>query len=311
MAGIWIIGGANIDICGASEDKLMERDSNIGRIGLSFGGVGRNIAQTACLLGARTHFVTCFSEDYFGKILREDCEALGMDCSFSVTDGTLPSSMYIALLGPEGDMHIGMSDMRILDGITAEVVDPALSQIPEDDILVIDSNLDRERIRHILEKAPCRVAADPVSANKAPRLLDALSGLSFFKPNDVEAECLTGIRVTDHASARATLEFFLDRGVKEVILTLAGAGLALGTEQGLFYYRHRDLDIHSANGGGDALFGAYLTRRIEGDDPRGALRFAIGAAVLALEDNALHARTLTEEKIRSAIDGLDLKEDIL
>ncbi len=42
---ICVIGGANIDICGSSLEPLKNYDSNPGTIAVSYGGVGRNIAQ--------------------------------------------------------------------------------------------------------------------------------------------------------------------------------------------------------------------------------------------------------------------------
>ena len=37
------VGGANLDICGRAGGQILERDSNIGSIHLSSGGVCRNI----------------------------------------------------------------------------------------------------------------------------------------------------------------------------------------------------------------------------------------------------------------------------
>ena len=45
-----IIGGANMDICGAAIGTLISKDSNIGKIGSSSGGVARNIAENLALL---------------------------------------------------------------------------------------------------------------------------------------------------------------------------------------------------------------------------------------------------------------------
>jgi pseudouridine kinase len=48
---IGIIGGINIDIEGAPFKKLKYQDSNPGKIRLSYGGVGRNIAENLARLG--------------------------------------------------------------------------------------------------------------------------------------------------------------------------------------------------------------------------------------------------------------------
>ena len=46
-----VIGGVNIDIGGHSFQPLIPADSNPGKISVSLGGVGRNIAHNLSLLG--------------------------------------------------------------------------------------------------------------------------------------------------------------------------------------------------------------------------------------------------------------------
>ena len=43
-----IIGGVNIDIGGISKAPLVPYDSNPGKVMISLGGVGRNIAHNLC-----------------------------------------------------------------------------------------------------------------------------------------------------------------------------------------------------------------------------------------------------------------------
>ena len=51
-----VCGGVNIDIGAHSFAPLRDRDSNPGRVELSLGGVGRNIAHNMRLLGVPTPF---------------------------------------------------------------------------------------------------------------------------------------------------------------------------------------------------------------------------------------------------------------
>lgn len=46
-----VVGGVNVDIGGQSYAPLVARDSNPGRVRISLGGVGRNIAHNMSLLG--------------------------------------------------------------------------------------------------------------------------------------------------------------------------------------------------------------------------------------------------------------------
>lgn len=305
---ICVIGGANIDICGSSLEPLKSFDSNPGTIQLSYGGVGRNIAQICALLKQKTKFVTVFSNDEYGRMMRQDCENLGMDTSDSIVSDEYPSSMYLAILDDNHDMKIAMSDMRILKCMHVETIKPVLEKLSSDDIIIIDSNLDMESISYILEHAPCMVAADPVSTTKAERLKEMIGKISIFKPNQYEAKALSGIWAEDEESASACLDWFLNQGVKEIIISMADRGVLLGCQEGKYWLTHRTISLENATGGGDSLLGAYVSRRLLGEDPLQALRFGISTAVTAIEKQAVKRRSLNPVQIENEIESMNIKE---
>ena len=311
MNRICIIGGANIDICGASLAPLRQYASNPGQISLSYGGVGRNIAQICALLGCNTQFVTCFSADNYGQLMREDCERLGMDTTGSKVVEGLPSSMYLAILDDDHDMKVAMSDMRILREMDSEMLEPVLKSLDEDDMVIIDANLDLNCIGYIVDHAPCMIAADPVSANKAPRLLDYLDRIDIFKPNRYEAEELSGIHIENEKDAAADIDWFLNKGVKEVIISMADQGLIAGTAERKTWFKHRLIKLENATGGGDSFLGAYISRRVRKESCEEAVRFAISAAVTTIEQDAVRRRSLSSETVIDRIPGMEIKERTL
>ena len=311
MSSICVIGGANIDIVGSSIDPLQNFDSNPGEISIAYGGVGRNIAQICALLGENIKFVTCFSGDSYGQSMKEDCKRLGMDVSMSSTVEDLPSSMYIALLDNNRDMKLGMSDMRILRRMDAKMLQPILETLHEDDIIIIDSNLDMESIEYIAIHAKARIAADPVSAHKASRLKSVLNHLDIFKPNQFEASELTGIWIKDEETARQNLDWFIEHGVKEVIISMADRGILLGTAEHKTWFTHRPINMENATGGGDSLLGAYVASRLAGKCPLESMRFGISAAVISIEQDAVRRRNLNTEEVNAKISDMKVEEKTL
>lgn len=311
MSSICVIGGANIDIVGSSIDPLQNFDSNPGEISIAYGGVGRNIAQICALLGENIKFVTCFSGDSYGQSMKEDCKRLGMDVSMSSTVEDLPSSMYIALLDNNRDMKLGMSDMRILRRMDAKMLQPILETLHEDDIIIIDSNLDMESIEYIAIHAKARIAADPVSAHKATRLKSVLNHLDIFKPNQFEASELTGIWIKDEETARQNLDWFIEYGVKEVIISMADRGILLGTAEHKTWFTHRPINMENATGGGDSLLGAYVASRLAGKCPLESMRFGISAAVISIEQDAVRRRNLNTEEVNAKISDMKIEEKTL
>ncbi len=308
MERICVIGGSNIDILGASIEPLRNFDSNPGIVNVSFGGVGRNIAQILALLEEKPQLVSVFSSDSYGQMMKADCEKLGIDTSACIVTDAFPSSMYIAILNSNHDMQVAMSDMRNLRAMTPEHLQPVLAGLEKNDMIVIDANLDMECIRYIAEHAPCPTAADPVSASKCVRLKDVLPQLGIFKPNMYEAEQLNGIPIRDPESAVKSLDWFLERGVKETVISMAAQGVLLGTEKEKIWFTHRLIDLDNATGGGDSFLGAYLSERLHGTEPRLAVHFAISAAVTTIEQDAVHRRSLSRESVQKAVTEMQIRE---
>lgn len=311
MKSICVIGGANIDVCGASIEPLRNFDSNPGTIQLGFGGVGRNIAQICALLKEKVKFVTCFSDDNYGTLMKKDCEKLGMDCSLSKIVHDLPSSMYVAILDNDHDMRVAMSDMRILREMNKEMLDGVLSSLDENDMIIVDANLDMECIAYILQNAKCPVAADPVSVSKSGRFVKYISDIAIFKPNRYEAEEMTGILINDEESAVKCLHWYLDRGVKEVIISLADKGVLLGTTEKCIWITHRTIALENATGGGDTLLGAYVSKRLHGVAPEKALYYGVTAAVDAIEQDSFKRRSIDPVLIENSIKNMEIKEKVL
>ena len=313
---IWVFGGANIDVIGTSMNNLIEHDSNIGNINLSFGGVGRNIAQTCSLHGAKTYFVSCFSHDYYGKLLKEDCESLGLDCSYSIISDNYPTSMYLALFEPNREMKVAMSDMRILQEMDIPTIEKALKKAADEDIIVVDSNMDENKLEfvmnHLSSKEKNIIASDPVSVNKIRKLESYLSHVSIFKPNKIEAEALTGIEIKDEKTAIENLNWFLERGTKEIIITMAHKGVLLGiSKDKLYWFKHRDINMDSANGGGDSFMGAYLSERLIDTPPREAVRIAISTAITTIETEISKRREIDRNMVLANLEHANIIEEEL
>ena len=108
------VGAANADLNGASLAPIHLRDSNPGHISLSAGGVTRNVCENLARLGADVKLLSCVGDDTFGAFIRRSCEDAGIDASHLYAARGASSSMYLSILDADGDMLVGMSDMRIV-----------------------------------------------------------------------------------------------------------------------------------------------------------------------------------------------------
>jgi pseudouridine kinase len=272
-----LIGGANIDISGKSCSPLRFHDSNPGRISVSFGGVARNIAHTLVNLGRRVRFLTAFGDDPLGLQCLEECRRLKMDVSDCIVVPGAASSTYLAVLSDNGDMGCAVSDMSILKSLKYDHILGFLNNTRKSDILTVDTNLDAPLIDFIVSNSHCLLVSDPISTVKAEKLKPHLGRLRVFKPNRMEAEVLSGLKICDESSLFKAAQYFRAQGVEDILITLGEQGGLLGCNEGFFRFTHKNADIVSTTGAGDAFMAAYISYLDEG--PFEALRCAIAASI--------------------------------
>ena len=141
-----VVGGVKMDIGGRSFAPLVAADSNPGAISMSLGGVGRNIAHNLALMGTDVRMLTAFGEDVHGQRIAASCAELGIDASHALRVADLPTSIYLYISGPDGDMSMAMSDMQIADRITPAYLAANLSLLQNAQVVVADTNIPQESL---------------------------------------------------------------------------------------------------------------------------------------------------------------------
>ena len=275
---IAVIGGTNMDISGSPRLPLNLHDSNPGTVTLRPGGVGRNMAHDLRLLGQKVSLITALGDDLFGAELRRSCEALGIDLRLALTVPGMRSSTYLYVSTETGEMLAGIADMDVVAELTPERLAQRLEAIHTFDAAVVDANLSAEALAFLAGRLRVPLYADPVSPAKAPRLLPLLPRLRAFKPNLLEARCLTGETEPEDA-ARALLQM----GVQRVFLSLGAEGLLAAEGEMLLHLACEPGPVVNTNGAGDAAMAAIVWADLRGLSLEACARAALraGAQVCA------------------------------
>lgn len=254
---IYVIGGANIDCVGFPLGNLNPKDSNPAIIKTSFGGVARNIVDNLALFDKNIKFLTVFSNDGFGKDMEADLQLKGVDTSFCLHSDD-PSSMYMAMLDSTQDLLMAMVDTRLLDAITEDDVVAFLKDNQDTDVVVLDTNLQSSIIETILVQTKGKVVCDPISIEKGKKIHPYLSQLSIFKPNQYQAEILSGIKIVDESSLIEVGKYFRGRKVAQTIITLGNQGGMFVDENSMIRYRSNPSSIKNTVGAGDAFLASFV-----------------------------------------------------
>lgn len=280
------VGAANVDVHGRSRNPLILRDSNPGRMNTSVGGVTRNILENTARLGGCAKLISAIGDDVYGEKIVRDSEKGGIDMRHCIRMEKSASSTYISVLDSNGDMYVALSDMSIAQNITEEALDARRSVIQGASVVVTDPCIRTASMRHLVEEAArgVPVFVDPVSTYYARTIRDFVGSFHTVKPNELELEVLSGIRITDRASLDAACCVLLEKGVRRVIVSRGKAGCYYKDADGRTLERRlRPVeDMVNATGAGDAFMGAVTYSWLQNFDVEKTLDYALAAGALAI-----------------------------
>ena len=282
-AWVAVAGGVNIDICGKALGPLIAGDSNPGAVRVSLGGVGRNVAHNLALLGVKTRMLTALAEDGWGARIRAGCAEAGIDLSAARTVPGGTTSTYLAIEGPEGDMALALCDDSLAREVTPAYLDARLEVLNGAAAVAADANLTAEALAWLGERVTAPIFADPVSAAKAERLRPVLGRLFLLKPNRLEAELLSGVRITDRNSLELAASKLLSTGLRRVCISLGSEGLYCAWDTQRCLAPCPETRLVNASGGGDALMAGLIRAFLDGLPIQEAARFALACSALAVE----------------------------
>ena len=300
-AYVAVVGGVNIDIGGRPNRPLIKRDSNPGKVSISLGGVGRNIAHNMSLLGLHVRFLTAFGDDLHAQRIEASCADLGIDISHARKVADASTSTYLYLNDENGDMVLAVSDMDICERITPDYIASNLSLLNNAQVVVVDGNLPVETLGYLAEHFTAPIFADPVSVTKAEKLRPILGRLNTLKPNRMEAELLSGIRITDERSMRQAAEKLLETGLHRVFLSLGADGVFAANGEESRIYPCIPAAVSSTTGAGDAFMAALVWAYLKGMDLEDTVRAASAAAAIVTESEETINPALSETALRERI----------
>ena len=301
---IAIIGGINIDIEGAPYKEIKYHDSNPGKIRLSYGGVGRNIAENVARLGGDCAMISCVGDEPMSLGARDHLGKLGVDVSeVRVFSGEMPS-MYLSILDENGDMELAVSDMDIITRITPEYIDEIRHYLERASVIALDGNLTAELLEHATAVLRgTKLFYDPVSASKGVRAKDFVGRFFAVKPNRIEAEAILDMKIESDEDIRAAGRRFMELGVSQVYITLGEEGVFY-MEQGSegFIRPEEGIRIKSATGAGDSFSACILLGISMGMTAEKIAGMGMAAARITMGSQSAVSEELSMELIMELLD---------
>ena len=228
---IVVLGSTNTDMVIAGRKIPVPGETvSGGTFLMAPGGKGANQAVAVARLSARPRactFVAKVGDDLFGRDTAARLKREGIDARL-VIDRKEPSGTALILVDAKGQNVISVA-LGANGTLSPADVAPLRKEIESAAAMLLQLETPMETVLAAAQWAHAAgvpVVLNPAPAAKLPKALYAC--LDWITPNETEAELLTGVRVTDAASARKARDWFLKRGVKHVLVTLGAKGVYCG-----------------------------------------------------------------------------------
>lgn len=246
-----------------------------------FGGKGANQAIAAKRLGGKVSFITKLGDDHYGQSYRWYLIKNGFDRNSILKHKELPTGIALIELNPKGDNRIIVSP-----GANGSLSEKDLKRLTPlwKGINVFVTQLE---IPLTTVTAGLRMAKDHGALtllNPSPPIhlpSDILSSIDFLVPNEWEAQFLTGLKMKRKQDIRKIAERLLEKGIKNVVITLGPKGLYFKNRTGEIWVATFKVKVVDTTAAGDAFMGAFSCGLSEDKPIQEALRFANAAGALA------------------------------
>ena len=294
---VLVIGASNMDITGIPDYQLIPKDSNIGSIELSLGGVGRNIAENCTKLNLNTKLISAIGDDVFGKKILDHSIEIGLNMADSLMLKNQMTSVYLSVLDQNHDMSVAINAMKSIDFITVDFIKTKKSIIQSAQVVVMDANLSEEVLIEVASYTDAPIFIDTVSSVKALKLKSILNKVDTLKPNQLEAQILTGIQIrTDEDIVKAANKLH-EFGVKNVFISLGSKGVYASTKSEAYFYMNPRIVVKNTTGSGDAFISALVYARINDLSLKETVQCALSAAALCAQSSDTIAENLNVENL--------------
>lgn len=279
-----------------------------------FGGDTSNFAVSAARQGAKVAMLTQLGKDVFGDKFVALWQQEGVNTDFVLRHNDAPTGIYFithdeeghhftfyrkgsaaSLIRPSDLPHNAIQQAHLLhtSAITLAISDTACDSV----FAAID--LARQSDTQVSFDTNLRLKLWPIARARAvihevARLVD------ICLPSLDEARLLTGLEDAD-----AIADFYLDLGVKHLVLKMGSEGAMYASPQKRLRVAGHRVATVDATGAGDCFSGAFLTRFLAGNAPAEALGYANAAAALTTTGYGAVAPIPTRASVEAFVNSLN------
>lgn len=249
------------------------------------GGKGFNQAIAAKKSGAEVIMVTKLGKDAFADIALDKLNQEGMSTEFVFQTNDSSTGTALIIVDENTSQNMIAVTLGSCSTFNDQDIEAAKSAIKNSDILLtqLETNVDAmKKVVKIAKEYNLLVVLNPAPVQEIDD--DLYKQIDIITPNEVEASILTGIEVDKPDDALKAAKVFMDKGVKNVVITLGKQGvLAVTPKEHKLFSNYDNINVLDTTGAGDAFNGGFVTALSEGKTLFDAVAFGNVVANLSVE----------------------------
>lgn len=266
------------------------------------GGKGANQAFAVARLGQPAAMIGAVGQDAFGDEMVANLAALGVDLRGVVRRAGVASGTAMIVLDATGQNQIVVAN-GANDTLTADDVNRMSAQFRASRAIITQLETTAaaaEATLRLARETGTLTVLNPAPFTPVPD--EWLAWCDWIIPNEGEAAKLSSLPVGDLASAAAAARQIQTRsGRARVAVTLGPEGVWLDTPEFAGHIPGVRVTAVDTVGAGDTFIGAFITRLVEGAEPREAARFACAAAAIAVTRRGAQTSIPTRAEVEALL----------
>jgi len=303
MGKVTVFGSFVVDLMGRTPHLPVPGETVKGSMfKMGPGGKGFNQGVAAHKAGADVTMVTKLGKDSFANVALDAMKELNMKQDYVFVTEEAETGCALILV----DENTSQNEIVVLLGacntITDDEVDSLTNTLKDSEYLLtqLETNVSAtNRVIDIAHKNHTKVILN--TAPVQPIEDEVLKKVYLITPNEVEAEILTGIPVDSKENADKAADWFFEKGVENVLITLGGRGVYIATNEKREIIPAYHVEAIDTTGAGDAFNGGLVAALAEGKNLWEAAAFANALAAIAVQRLGTTPAMPTREEIEQFI----------
>ncbi|RCX08673.1 ribokinase [Anaerobacterium chartisolvens] len=274
MGKIIVIGSLNMDLV-VNTPRIPNLGETIHGEGFMTapGGKGANQAVAASRLGGEVTMAGCVGGDIFGDSLINNLAANGVNTENIMRIKEVPTGIAVIVV-KDGDNFI-ILDSGANYSVTPEWIDSLEPVIRSCDIMLLQLEIPMASVRKAVQAAKRNGVKVLLNPAPAASLDDGLlSQIDIITPNESECGIITGLSIKSVQDAEKGIEYFLQKGVKQVVVTLGSKGVIYNNEDKILYKPVHEVKVIDTTAAGDSFSGALAVALTDNKSIDRAVDFA-------------------------------------